>query len=105
MNELIIAGKVIGNVDVKQSENGTTYGQLLLTVKRAYKNKDGNTDSDVFQVTMFKNCIENTKDKLSDGTAVIIKGHTSANNYVKDGKTIYNSSIIADYVNPIDNLI
>lgn len=104
MNEFNIVGKVLGNLDIKKSENGTNYAQMLLSVKRPFKNKDGKQDFDILQLTMFNNCIEDSKDQVSDGSLVIVKGHINSNNYPKDGKTIYNSSIIADRVSLIENL-
>ena len=53
---------------------------------------------------MFNNCIEDSKDQVNDGSLVIVKGHINSNNYPKDGKTIYNSSIIADRVSLIEKL-
>ena len=105
MNELNIAGKVIGKPEIKTSENGNNYAQLLLKVKRSYKNKDNSVDSDIFQLTLFNHCIEDSKDILNDGNSVIVKGHVSTNNFPKDGKTIYSTSIIADHICPIENFV
>lgn len=104
MNELYIVGKALGDLEVKTSEGGTTYAQMLLSVKRPFKSKDGNIESDIIQITMFKGLIDEAKEVVSDGKPLIVKGHISSSNYVKEGKTIYNASVIADRVSEFDQL-
>lgn len=104
MNEFNIIGKVLGSLDIKQSENGYNYAQMLLSVKRPYKNKDGNYDTDVIQFTLFNNLVEEAKTIINDGMPVVVKGHINANNYSKDGKVIYSTSVIADRISVVDQL-
>lgn len=104
MNEFYVVGKALGDLEARTSESGTNYAQMLLSVKRPFKNKDGNIDSDIIQVTMFKNVADEAKSIVCDGKPLLIKGHISSSNYAKDGKTIYNASVIADRVSEFDQL-
>lgn len=104
MNELNIIGKALGDLELKQSENGTKYATMLLQVKKPYKNKNGEFDYDTIQMTMFNNCAEEAKDIISDGAELLVRGHINANNYNKEGKIIYASNIIADRINEVSNL-
>ena len=104
MNEFVVIGRVLGDIEVKTSESGLTYAQVLLSVKKPFKNKDGEVDSDVFQFTLFKNLAEEAKGIVKDGTAILVKGHVNSNNYSKDGKIIYNPSLIADRITIVDQL-
>lgn len=104
MNELYIIGKVLGELDVRQSESGNAYGQLLVSIKRPFKNKDGNIDEDVIQIVIFKNGLDEAKDVVTNGKSVLIKGHINASNYSKDGKVIYSSSIIGDRISLLEDI-
>lgn len=104
MNEFNIVGKVEGGLEVKQSDNGYNYAQMVLSVKRPFKNKEGGQDYDLIQFTMFGNLIEDAKGTVANGIPLLVKGHINSSNYQKDGKNVYSSSIIADRITIVDQL-
>lgn len=104
MNEFNIIGKALEKPELKKSESGIVYALMLVSVNKPFKNKDGDVDSDVFQITMFKNLAEEAVELVKDGSPLLIKGHINANNYLKDGKTIYSPSIIADRLSLLQEL-
>lgn len=105
MNEFNLAGRVFGNLEIKTAESGNNYGQMIISVKRPFKTKDGEFEYDQIQVTMFKSCIEEAKEIVKDGVALLVKGHISSSSYSKDDKTYYTSSIIADRISLINHLL
>ena len=58
MNEFTLLGKTVGNIEIKTSESGTKYANLLLDVRRPYKNKEGEYEHDVISLTGFKNAAD-----------------------------------------------
>lgn len=105
MNEFIILGKALNKPELKESEGGTQYSYLQVAIKKPFKNKDGEYEEDELQFTLFKNLAQEVTDSVEEGTSVIVKGHISSNNYEKEGKTIYSSSLIADRVSQVSHLI
>ena len=105
MNEFIILGKALNKPELKESEGGTQYSYLQVAIKKPFKNKDGEYEEDELQFTLFKNLAQEVTDSVEGGTSVIVKGHISSNNYEKEGKTIYSSSLIADRVSQVSHLI
>ena len=100
MNEFTLLGKTVGNIEIKTSESGTKYANLLLDVRRPYKNKEGEYEHDVISLTGFKNAAD-FLENVSEGSLLTVKGHISANSYTKDGRIFYSNSMIidrADYV-------
>lgn len=100
MNEFTLLGKTVGNIEIKTSESGTKYANLLLDVRRPYKNKEGEYEHDVISLTGFKNAAD-FLENVSEGSMLTVKGHISANSYTKDGRIFYSNSMIidrADYV-------
>ena len=104
MNEFNIIGKALNKPELRESEAGTQYSLLQVAVKRPFKNKDGEFEQDELQFTLFKNLAQEVYDTVDEGTAVIVKGHISSNNYEKDGKTMFYSNLIADRVSQINHL-
>lgn len=104
MNDLFIAGKIVGDFELKKSESGTEYGQMNVSIKKPFKNKDGVQESEIFQVTVFKSCLDEAKNIANDGTPLLIKGHLNSSSYPKDGKTYYSTSIIADRITAIEQM-
>lgn len=105
MNEFNLIGKAINDLEIKTSESGNTYAQMLLEIKRPFKNKDGDYDYDIIQITMFSNCADEAKDIVKEGTVLLIKGHISSSSYSKDDKVFYTSSIIADRIGLLNQMI
>lgn len=104
MNEFNILGKALNKPELRESEGGTQYSLLQVAVKKPFKNKDGEYEEDLLQFTLFKNLAQEVSDSVDEGTPVIIKGHISSNNYEKDGRVMFNSSLIADRVSQVSYL-
>lgn len=101
MNDFIIVGNIISDVEIKKSESGSEYANILLSSKRNYKNKEGEFEEDTYQLTLFKTVLDEVKDVLEKDTTVSIKGHLSANNNTSNkDKTYYSASLIADHIEP-----
>lgn len=105
MNEFNIIGKALNKPELKESEAGTQYSLLQVAVKRPFKNKDGEYEDDELQFTVFKNLAQEVSYSVSEGTPIIVKGHISSNNYEKEGKIMFNSSLIADRVSQVNYLL
>ena len=98
MNEFNLVGKALGKPELKESETGNIYATVIIESKKPFKNKSGNYDTENFQLICFKDLATLCKDKLTDGTGVIINGHMSSNNYAKEGKIYYSPSLVADRI-------
>lgn len=101
MNEFTIIGKVLGELDTKISSNGSTFAQMFVSVKRPYKNKNGEYEEDIIKMILFKTAYDAAKDIVEDGKKILIKGHIGSSNYQRDNQIIYNATIIADVIKEI----
>ena len=95
MNEFNLLGKTFGDIEIKTSESGTRYANFLLDVKRPYKNKEGDYEHDVINLTGFKNVVE-FLENVHEGAVLVVKGHICSNSYTKDGRIFYSNSMIVD---------
>lgn len=104
MNEFNIVGKALGKPDVRESETGNTYATIVIEVRKSFKNKTGNYDTENFQVICFKDLATTCKESITDGSGLIVKGHLSSNNYAKEGKIHYMPSMVADRIELVNEL-
>lgn len=91
MNSINIAGRVIEEPLKSQSSNGLNIAKFKIAVDKT--SKDGGFD--VFEITVFK---ELSDLKLDIGQFVGVTGRLVSNNYEKEDKKYYNSTIIGNAI-------
>ena len=96
MNQVILVGTVKEKPEFRESSAGNRFCSLLIEVDRSFRNAEGGTDKDVFQVTMWRNLAEECEKNIDAGMSIGIKGRLSASNYLSDGKARYRCEIIAE---------
>jgi single-strand DNA-binding protein len=97
VNILTLIGNLTRDVEVRRTQNGTCVAKINVAVNRTYA-KDGQKETDFFQVTVFGKQAESVERYLSKGSKVGINGRIQNNNYEKDEQTVYQDTIIADRV-------
>lgn len=99
LNQIIIAGNVVEDIELKETSNQTHYANLVIKVKREYRNSQGNYDEDVFSVLLWRSVADQCIMNCKKDDLVAIKGRVQSNVYNReDGTTFYNYEIIADKV-------
>lgn len=99
MNQFTIVGRVAEKPVIKESASGNRFCQLLIEEVRPYKNANGESDSDVYAITLWKGL---TEANFKKGEVVGVKGRLQSNNYEKDGNVYYRVDFIAEKVTFID---
>lgn len=99
MNQCVLVGKVVELPTVKTTANGNKTAHLLLEVQRNFRNSNGEYESDIFNVLLWRGIAEDCCHVCSKGSLVGVKGRLSAyNNKVDNGTTYYNAEIVAEKV-------
>ncbi len=97
MNQVILIGKVRSELEIKDSKNGFQVGHFLMEVERPYTNADGETDTDLFQVTIWRSLVEEFQTRFHMDDLIGIRGRLQANNYYKDEhETYYRADVVAE---------
>ena len=103
MNQVILIGNVKSELEVKDSKNGFQVGHFLMEVERPFANADGETDTDLFQVTIWRALVEEFQNRFKVGDLIGVRARLQANNYYKDdNETYYRSDIVADRIIAFD---
>lgn len=74
LNQVVIVGRIIETPTIKELENGKKGSTITLAVQRAYKNVDGEYETDFVPVILYNGIAENVLEYCKKGDVVGIKG-------------------------------
>lgn len=98
MNKAFIVGRMIKEPE----ENGKAI-KFTISVTRDYKNTEGNYESDFIRCVAFGQTGNFIKEYCHKGDLIGIDGQITTSKYEKDGKTMYNTEIMANKTRKLSN--
>jgi len=87
LNQTVIVGRIVRDLEVKETENGNKVAQLTLAVPRSFKNMDGQYETDFIPCVLWKGIAENTAEYCKKGDLVGIKGRIQTRDVELDEET------------------
>lgn len=85
MNKVILSGNLCREVEVNKYNNKSCVHNSI-AVKRDYKNKDGNYDTDFFNITLWESQADYLGKYAKKGYKVLVSGRLINNEYeIEDG--------------------
>lgn len=98
MNKAFFIGRIANDIEVRYTPTQMASLNLRIAIDRG-KGKDGkDRGTDFPSITVFGKQAENCERFLEKGKKVAIEAHIQTGSYIKDGKTIYTTDLIADRV-------
>lgn len=79
MNQVTLLGRLTKDIEIKEL-GGTKVGQFSLAVKRSYKNKNGEYESDFFNCKVFNQRAETLQKYCGKGQQLLVEGSIQINN-------------------------
>jgi len=99
LNQTVIVGRIVGDLEVKEGDNGTKYTNMTVAVPRSYKNENGEYETDFIDVTLFGKIAENTAEYCKKGDLVGVKGSIKTSTYEdKDNVKRKSTKVVGDKV-------
>lgn len=92
MNKIILSGNLCKDIEVKYYNDRKNIKNTI-AVRRDFKNKNGEYDTDFFTFTIWGNQAEYIDKFAVKGDKILICGKLLNNNYEKDGKMVYSNDI------------
>lgn len=92
MNKIILCGNICKDVELKYYADKKVVKNTI-AVRRDYKNKNGEYDSDFLNFSVWGNQAEYLAQYSKKGDKILICGKLLNNNYEKEGQTIYSNDI------------
>jgi len=99
LNQVIIVGRLVKTPDLFVAESGKKGSIITLAVSRAYKNQNGEYDTDFLDCTLWTGIAENTAEYCKKGDVIGVRGRLQSRIIEKEDGTKYKKmEIIADKV-------
>lgn len=97
MNKVIEIGRNVKDIELRQTSSGTSAVEFSIAVKRAFKNANGEYDSDFFNCVAFGKSAETISRYVKKGDMIGIEGRLQTRSYTnKEGRKINVTEIIVE---------
>lgn len=74
MNNYTLIGRLVKDLEVKESENKKKYGYITVAVNRTYKNAEGNYDTDFIDMIVWNEIAERISEYCHKGDLIGVTG-------------------------------
>lgn len=99
INQIILVGRLTGDPEIEEYENGKKRTIINIAVQRQFKNIDNKYDTDFFRCVLWNGMASNTKNYCQRVDIVGVKGRVQNRNYVdSENNTRYITEIIAEKI-------
>lgn len=99
LNQVILVGRLTGDLEVIETEKGKKVTNMILAVQRSYKNSEGIYEADFIKCTLWNAVAASTSEYCKKGDIIGLKGRLQVNTYDdQDGNKKYNTEVIAEKV-------
>lgn len=98
LNQTVIVGRIVRDLEVHETESGNKVAQLTLAVPRSFKNINGEYDTDYIPCVLWRGVAENTAEYCKKGDLVGIKGRIQTRSYENEDDVKYVTEVVAEKV-------
>lgn len=103
MNKVIIKGNICKDLELRYSSSNIAVVKFTIAVKRNYKNKDGEYESDFINCIAYKTVAEVITKYFSKGSGILAYGRIQTGSYDnKDGNKVFTTDIVVEEIDFID---
>ena len=99
MNCVLLIGRIVGKLELKEINNDKKVLNLTIAVKRDYKNQNGEYESDFINTQVWNKQAENLIKYCKKGDLISLEGRIKTESYQNnEGKKVYNTYILCEKV-------
>ena len=99
LNQTILVGRLVRDVEVQELEGGKKYASVTIAIPRSFKNAEGQYDTDFVDVVLWDGVASNTAEYCEKGDIIGVKGRLQSSTYEKeDGTKQYKIEVIAEKI-------
>ena len=97
INNVVLVGRVVKELDLKYTSSGTAVGTFSLAVNRQFTNQAGEREADFISCVIWRKSAENMANFTRKGSLVGITGRIQTRNYDnQQGQRVYVTEVVAD---------
>lgn len=99
LNQIVLVGRLVKDVEVKELESGKRVANAVLAVPRSFKNEDGEYDTDFIDIVIWNSIADNTAEYCRKGDLIGVKGRLETNDSVIENGEVRNyTQVVAEKV-------
>ena len=99
INQVVLVGRLCSDPQIKELENDVKLCYLTIACQRAYKNENGEYDTDFISCQLWNQVAEHTAEYCKKGDLVGIKGRIQTSSYDNDaGEKVYKQNVVVEKV-------
>lgn len=99
MNHVSLVGRLTGEPEVKELQDGTFRTVINVAISRDYRNNEGAYDADFVRVVLWNGIASATKDYCHKGDVVGIRGKLQTRSYeTENNEKKYVMEVVADKI-------
>jgi len=103
MNRVNIIGRITKDLELKQTSSNINYIRFSIAVDRAFKNEEGEYETDFFNVVAWRKTAEFISNYFGKGSRIAISGRLQQNSFDdSEGNHRTSVEIVADEIDLID---
>jgi single-strand DNA-binding protein len=103
LNSVNLVGRLTKDLEVKYSASGVAFGTFTLAVDRAFKNKQGEKETDFISIVVLGKTAEHCSNYIGKGSLISVSGRIQTRTYdTKEGQRRYVTEVLAEQVNFLD---
>ena len=98
LNQIVLVGRLANDPELYETEGGKIVVRLVLAVPRAYKNSNGEYETDFIYCKLWQGVAKRTYEYCKKGDLIGIKGRVETYSYDTENGRRYITEVIADNV-------
>ena len=98
LNQAILVGRLTKEPEVIETENGKKVSNISIAVPRAFKNADGEYETDFIDISLWNSIAENTAEYCKKGDIIGVKGRIQVDSIEKDGEKRFTTKVVAEKI-------
>lgn len=103
-NQVSLIGRLVQDPEIKVLDSGKKVSEVTLAVRRAFKNMDGEYDTDFIRVTLWEGLAETVTSYMQKGTLVLVIGRAQIRRYdINEERYLNIIEIVAERVTFLSN--
>ncbi|MFW6008664.1 MAG: single-stranded DNA-binding protein [archaeon] len=98
LNDCSFIGRLVRDVELRYTSNGTPVANFDIAVERNYTNQQGEREVDFIRIVVWRKLAKTCAEHIGQGRLVHVKGSLQIKKSESEGKTYINPEIIANNV-------
>lgn len=97
LNRVVLVGRLVRDVELRYTSNGTAVGSFSLAVNRPYTDQSGQRQTDFINCVVWRKPAETLSKYTGKGSLLAVEGRIQTRNYENNsGQRVYVTEIVVD---------